>query len=303
MGLSMKSETQTPRYTAQDWALMLTHILLALMAPVLLFSLASCRSNDMGEPVDYGPPVQWSAIGDALVASIADSDPVNTKLGAFVHFATTQTIAGGQVTTVISDTGQTLVKKERLDTETEVFTIVQHKITYTQDQPQKVSTQIELPFYSPESVSPLMAVEPFLRKLASDQVSAKSEAQSPVTFHRLITENYEGPPPYAIQQAPDCLGIPNCRIRYRKVSFDQVLWDDPMGDRIHFDIVVSPDVPQIAGLNMSPLFYSDDIGLSYFPGLVKSCMTFMTPIGDGKSRTLFTECQEVVNFRFELDTP
>jgi hypothetical protein len=81
---------------------------------------------------------------------------------------------------------------------------------------------------------------------------------------------------------------------YHTVAFDQVIWSNPTGERIRFEFVVSPEVPQTSGFNMSLLF-------PWYPGLMRSCVTLMVAIGgeESNAKTLLTECQNVFDFRLE----
>lgn len=298
--------------SVEEKLLALIHLLLALLAPFFILALTGCKSQDTGESVDYGPEATGTEINNALYEPLANVDPLAIKVGAFIHYSTTQSLAGGQVTNLLSDTGQTVVERQEDDTGV-VYTIVQHKLAYgNNSQPEKTSTEFTIGFDKSSGSSiasvqsalnqdPLALLEQgvpaLLEKLTASSLTPEIRQMSePITYHRLVTSVSEEPPPEMVQNQAGCLGIPNCRIKVHHVEFDQVIWASGGPERIHFDLAMSPDVPMLAGLHMTNLF-------EYYPGLLKSCITLMVPVGDGQSKTLLTECNQVENFRFESPAP
>lgn len=261
--------------------------ILSLIGALIGGSLIGCSAKEDGEPVDYGPETTIEALENALTTPIIGIDPTQAKIGAFVHIAQVQELAGGKVSSVVSDTGQTIVGRDESESDVQ-YTIVQHKVTYGQ-QASKVSTEIKLAF-AKESVSATRSRT--ATAFRSSSFVHQLTSGSRLSYHNLRVSQTTVAPPLPVQQAPNCLGIPDCKIRLHTVSFDQVLWSGDQNERIHFDMSISPDIPALAGLEMSPLF-------RYFPGLMSSCVTLMIPIGDGRAKTLLRECQEIVNFRFE----
>ena len=266
-------------------------------------------TNPSGSPIDYGAKSTQDEVLAALSNPVRGSDPTATKLGAWVKFETTQSIAGGQVFAVVADTTQTVTERQET-ADVVALTIVEGRRNYKQnDKPETVSRSFNLAFEKAkpkqlEFVSPLEALAlaqqsagPALSMLEQRVLSLMSQVQTsatPVTYHRLRTTKVKGPPPKLVREAPGCAGLPDCQMTYNTVSFDQVIWSSPSGDRIRFEFVVSPEVPQTAGFNMSLLF-------PYYPGLMRSCVTLMVSIGDENSnaKTLLTECQNVFDFRLE----
>lgn len=266
----------------------------------LFLVLTSCEFDDTPVKPDYGPEVPVDEVLRAMENLSRDSDPLQTKVGAFVHFRTTDFFAGGQFVFYAADTGHTVV--QRVDSEcTTTFHIVEKRYTHKQDGTSDLLVrELELPFRtssegpcahetSPEALSSFILNSAPVLKLASAEPTR-------VTFHRLKEWESRGPAPEAVRDRPkdnpNCLGIPNCELRFRHVSFDIVYWDTPEGNLTRLEYVVSPDIPQTSGFNMAPLFY-------YIPGLFKSCATQMMSLGDGDTQTLVTECQEVVDFTYE----
>lgn len=73
-----------------------------------------------------------------------------------------------------------------------------------------------------------------------------------VTCHNLRVSQTVGAPPAAVVNEPNCAGIPNCQIRYRKIAFDLVvnLKDEDSGsvrtEKVIYEMTISPDVPYLA---------------------------------------------------------
>lgn len=312
-----KPVASTIRPTDPERALIWIHALLALLAPLLILVLSGCKSTDTGEAVDFGPETTEDAIDLAMVEAIHDVDPERIKVGAFVHFATKQILAGGQIQHIVADTGHTVIGAYESEDGNQIdYLVAENQITYGhEDGPRKVSTEFTisaarstssdaLRSRSSDALSPFHWVEAWMRKLDESEAlsllsadvhpSVRQTSETTRTYHRLRTSTYEGPPPLRVQMRPNCLGLQNCKITYRKITFDEVYWTNGTGERVHYEFVVSPQAPPTAGYNYG-------IRYQFVPGLVKSCFTLMVSVGSGHSKTLLTQCQEVEDFRFESD--
>jgi hypothetical protein len=285
--------------TAEDRWLFLIHAFLALLAPFLIFALVGCESKMDGDTVDYGPAIPFSQISNAILQGVQNIDPAESKKGAFVHYSTKQYLAAGKVVSIASDTGLTVT--QRVESPAGVtLTLVEKKFIYRRpgESAQEESREYTLEFPTLNSTNDSFAAsdESSITPLSSSAVvsalQARMNSGAQVTFHNLVTSTRQVPAPAAVQSQPGCLGLPGCLITLHQVSFDQVVRDAEGTQRIHFDFYVSPNIPQISGFNMSPVF-------PFYQGLFKSCVTLMVAVGDGRSKTLLSECQEVENFRFE----
>lgn len=277
-----------------------SHCLLLLVAT---FGLSGCDDDKGPAKPQHGPAISTNDLYNALDGLYYDSNPFITKVGAFVHFKTTHEIAGGQVRIHSADTGHTVVN--RVESECFIiFHIVEKRFTHNQDgTSEMLKRELELPLQTSASGACAQtatdARAASISKFIQSSVKpAEDGGPSLVTFHNLRSWETRGPAPKAVrerpQDDPNCLGIPNCELRYRHVSFDLVdRSENPDGEVIHLEFVASPDIPQTSGFNMGPLF-------AYLPGLFKSCVTQMASLGGDAGKTLVTECQEVVDFTYEL---
>lgn len=269
------------------WLYTLLHLALTFSLPFLLLAVTGCQNENSGKPPEYGPQVQEQSVDQAVIEAIMDADPKRIKVGAFVHFATKQYLAGGLAVNVVSDTGHTVTAATEAESTID-YRIVEHKVTYGyQDGPRKVSTEFNL-----------TVAKPKMAQLSSliNNVHAQATTPVTVTYHGLKTSTYKAPPPARVREQPNCLGLPDCLMTYRKITFNEVYHTGNSPQKVSYEFIISPDAPPTAGYNFG-------IRYAFLPGLMKSCFTLMVPIGDGDSRTLFTQCQEVENFRLESTPP
>ena len=283
--------------------LALIHALLAFLAPLLFLALVSCEEEE--HKVDYGPEIAWDPIAKALAESIHDTQIERTQPGAFVHFETVHTIAAGQARILSADTGQTVINRVETD-KTLTFQIVEKIYTYKQEgTTETLKREFELTF-AKEAALEASALASARKAIGEAQAMARAHAAKTgvsitadgprQSFHRLRAWQGRGPAPRGVRNRPGCLGIPNCEIAYRYVTFDLVTWDRPGGDLTRIEFVFSPDIPQTSGYRMSPIF-------NYLPGMFKACITQMVAPAESENRTLVTECREVVDYTHEAPTP
>jgi len=296
---------------------------LAYAAVAVALCLAACDRADWssdygGEPVDYGPPQDPKEITSEVANLVRDSDPSQTKVGAFGRFLTVDYIGGGTLVSIAANTSQEVISRtvngDVLNMQILEKTAVYHANSTT---PEKMSRVFQFNWTLP-TPTPTPAPAPAFQVSASaaeaiaatdlakgahalfsrlgDSRALAAGSEPKMSFHGLRAWEDSAPPPERVRSAPNCLGIPQCRLRLRHVVFDIVSWEVPQGNRVHLELVTSPDIPQTIGLNMSPI---QDIW-QYIPGLMKSCISYLVSIGnDSRSKTLITECREVVSFAFD----
>jgi hypothetical protein len=297
---------------SDDRLLAMIHAVLALLIPLFLLSLVGCDFNDQGpQAVSYGPEVDAVQIGNAIASTWQDSDPTKTQVGAYATFETMDTIAGGTMQILTADTAQKVLGKTD-DGKNIIFDLFEYKVNYHQDlsKPETMSREFELAFEKPAAATKAIPSEKDIVQLVlalSKQVKVQEATKpddpapapnAPITFHRLVTFEDQGPPPQAVldRDPQTCLGIPNCTMRYRHVSFDVVFWHTPQGDRTRVEFISSPDAPQILGWNMTPF-------RPFYPGLMRTCLTQLIALDDPRNKTLITECQNVRDFAFTDPNP
>lgn len=200
------------------------------------------------------------------------------------------------------------------------MTIIQHKQSYQNGQVLKTATEIPIKYQkkttasskfteeigpvqsSPETSSvtvPQVRTEAadlfgsstpneFYKQLRALGVAKKTAgmvqaAADRITFHKLAVTNEVIPAPTLVAQSSQCQGLVGCKIHVTKVEFDMVFWAGDSPDRIHWEMLLSSEVP-------------------YLASLLNKCMTgqVTVPSTTGRAPTtlLLRQCQPVVNFKF-----
>ena len=287
-----------------------------LAAGLLVLAIAGCDNGAEGLKVDYGPEVPVSEIQKAIVAGVRGIDPSATELGAAVQYTTTQYLAGGQVVNLLGATVLVVVERDEIAASGSNPAMVRLRFRESKtdfgSRPGESSNTVErefVEFFEKASLShlhgptfsssfrveakgaPVALSAPAAFPLLSSRAVTLAENEARVSFHKLSSSTTTGQPPAPVTEKANCREVPGCKMTYNKISFDQVAWRVDGPEKIHFDFVVSPDVPQISGFNMSPLF-------PYYQGLVKSCVTLLVKVGDGHDKTLLMECQQVQDFLY-----
>lgn len=308
MGLDMKLVSR-PKFDSTR-ALVVIHIVLALLLPFFFTQVGGCqRENDI-MPVEVGPEVSAADLDAALTEPLASTDPTSIQLGEAFVFSETQEIAGGAASMVLSDTSQSVI--ERNETANEIqLTIIQHKQTYSNGEVRKTSTEIPITIekgdspamtdkmmIAPESEPTVAAksIRPEVARILNDrspmallaavrasQNNAPTNAASPfgarVTYHSLKKSVAMEPPPLLVKRESNCLGIPNCELKVYRVNFDMVFWENGKPDRVHWELVMSPQAP-------------------YLAAMLDKCVTGLSGAATGETRILVKQCAPVLNFRY-----
>lgn len=255
-----------------------------LACAILAAALSSCSESDV--KADFGPQVEPEEIQKALDASRITRDPVTeVKLGQFVHYSEVQ-VLNGMYEAVISDVGMTVIDRQET-AETVDLKIIQNKIVYSKEEARKSTTEYNVSLAKPgasavatvmSAIENAMPIRTFTRKM-------ESQPTSTFTYHnlRVSTELLAAPP--AVQKQPNCLGIPECKIRMYNVGYDEIEWETPeKATRITWDFALSPDVP-------------------YLAHEMNKCMTFLLPVDaekpDTSQKVHIKYCLPVMDFRYQ----
>jgi hypothetical protein len=278
-------------------------------APLFVFALAGCDGGAKGLPVDYGTEIPVTEIQKAIVQGVKGIDPAATQCGAAVQYTTTQYLAGGQVVNLLEITTLVVVERDEIPATSNTPAAVRLKFRESKLDVSKPREQASDPvqrefveYFAKGPISSSFVAEAKGAPIAlsapaeAPRLHAMSAAGVRVSFHRLTTSSASGQPPQPVTEKANCRDVPGCQMTYNKISFDQVAWKPEGPEKIHFDFAVSPNVPQISGFNMSPLF-------PYYQGLVKSCVTLLVKVGDGYDKTLLMECQQVQDFLYRQSSP
>lgn len=297
-------------------AVMILQLVIILLVPFLFTQMGGCQGEKETYPVNLGPEAKAEDLDAALSAPLAGTDPTSIKLGEGYVVSATQELGAGAAFTVLADTSQTVI--ERTENAQEILlTVIEHKQTYLNGKVQKTSTEIpyriEKPTAAssgaslttpdkPEGSDPTAKFRPEVqqmlrersptalissirsRMVANEAMQAQSgisPSAAHVTYNGLKVSVAKESPPPAVQQADNCMGIPDCKITVHRVSFDMVFWDDNgQPDRVHWDLAMSPEVPFLASM-------------------LNKCVTGLASLSGSQGNILVKQCLPVVFFRYE----
>ncbi len=290
-------------------ALIVIHVVLALLLPFIFTQMGGCQGEDDVKPLKLGPEVSPKEIDAAISEPLQKTDPLQIKLGQFFVYSDTQEIAGGMAKNIIADTAQTVVERTELPTEV-LLTIVQHQQTYQNGEVRKVSTEIPMRIEkAPATAAPSLMIGPAdeakklgfeyrsevmallndhsplamangIRTLSVNQESVQATSGDRITYHNLQRSVAFEAPPALVQKQSACAGIPNCKVEVYRVSFDMVFWEKGKPDRLRWDLAISPDAP-------------------YLAAVLDKCVTGLASVGSGQSKILVKQCKPVLNFRYQ----
>jgi hypothetical protein len=114
------------------------------------------------------------------------------------------------------------------------------------------------------------------------KTAAAAAAPAVPTYHNFSSWVTREPPPANVASQPNCIGIPSCLINVHHVTFDEVYWDTPKGDRVHVETSISPDVP-------------------YLSRNLELCQSLLVKVGTDGSSVLLKQCSNVFDFRFKQE--
>ena len=289
---------------------------LLLMTTALL--VAGCIDT-RSAPVDYGAQSDPQGILDALNKPTQNLKATDIQVGEFVAMETTQDLALGASFNIVGDTGATITDRTE-DNDRVVYNGVLKQLTLQSDgtyaktardgeilcasktacacgecSTTEASKTQSFVGVKAEPIAPAIPRSTLVTSQSAGAQSVKNlsytqpdkllsmaaaGAASGPTYHRFSTwKTSERPPDYVASQ-PNCLGIPKCLINVFHVTFDEVYWDTPKGNKVHIEASVSPDVP-------------------YLSRNLSTCQSLLVNVGTDGSNILLKQCSNVFDFRFK----
>jgi len=267
---------------------------LFLLAPLSL--LGSClKAPEITQ--DLGPEVSTEKITSALLSAWGDIDPNTLEKNNFVAIDRTQKILDISGETVVFQVGFTIIdKKESEDKGSYIYDILQQTNEITQGQSKlssllrtvsvpKSNPQIQSTSKLPLSIMSASNLQALSIEVFSSFLNACISGQSyTASCHNLIESEELVPPPDKVKDAPNCGGLPDCKIRVKTISFDRKVTirnketSSNQTESIHFQIRLSPDVPFLARV-------------------MESCFRGMVQVPNSTQRVLVTLCDRVQDFK------
>ncbi|MGZ3795592.1 MAG: hypothetical protein ACXVB1_04470 [Pseudobdellovibrionaceae bacterium] len=262
----------------QDWKSIL--LFLALLAGTSCLKPPSLSD-------DNGPAVPADQVQKALLEAWDHADFNSIRLNEFLYIEQDQKIATLDPKVVYKEATQVIARTENTDTIGYKFLIRSQAMengsfkpvtSFENDisVPKTTSALAETPVVTEEKASFPNSLETLQKSLANGSVGLRAggtqsqflgvltlrnmlnacikSADWDVSCHNLQTSEGTRPAPTGVASKPDCGGIPNCEIHYKKVAFDLVvnLVDEKTNtthpEKVNYELTFSPDVPYLSRL-------------------------------------------------------
>jgi hypothetical protein len=263
---------------------------------------------------DNGPAVPADQVQKAILEAWGNADFNSTRLNEFLYVEQDQKISTLDPKVVYKEATQVIVRTENTDTIDYKFlvrstalengsfkptTSFENDISIAKTSPSLTAT----PAPAEQKAAFPNSLETLQNSMANGSVGLRSGGTQSqflgvltvqnmliacvkdtgwdVSCHNLQISEGRRAPPTGVSSKPDCGGVPNCEIRYKKISFDLVvnLTDEATNtthpEKVNYELVFSPDVP-------------------YLSRLVDFCYLGMVPTASQK--IIVKVCNKVQNF-------
>lgn len=236
---------------------------------VVLLSLlvtTSCMKK-LADSDDDGPAVSAESVQDSLIQAWGDVDPATIQKNEFAYFEREQKIQDEDPVTILQE-GIT-VSDRQVGSDEIVYTLL-HQINDLSNGSSKLSTTEEQVSVDLSGTSAMKEMALAAQSLNKEDSGVQQTALGVQTMQSLVTACVKDtdwdvechnlqysettrPAPDLVKDQANCLGLPDCQIRVRNVSFDLVLNvknDDGTTSRqkVQYWVAVSPDVPYLSRL-------------------------------------------------------
>lgn len=282
---------------------------------LLLIAATSCLKPP-SESDDNGPVVAADEVQKAVLNAWDNADFNSIKLNEFLYIEQDQKISTLDPKVVYKEASQIIARTENTDSITYKFLIRSQAMENGNFKPvTSFENDIEAAKSNPSVTGGATtastsgkaipkSVDELQQSMANGSVGVRSGAGNThflgvltiqnmlsacvksenwdVTCHNLQVSEGVTSPPTGVSSQQNCGGIPDCQIRYKKVSFDLVVnfKDEDSGntrtEKVVYDMTISPDVP-------------------YLSRLMEFCYQGMVPTATQK--VLVKICNRVQNFQ------
>ncbi|HEY8271759.1 MAG TPA: hypothetical protein VIG33_12785 [Pseudobdellovibrionaceae bacterium] len=236
---------------------------------------------------DNGPEVPVDQVQKAILEGWDNADFNSVRLNEFLYVEQDQKIATLDPKVVYKEATQVIARVENADTVDYKFLIRSQAmdngsfkpVTAFENDisiPKTVPTLTGTPALAEEKTAFPNSLETLQKSLANGSVGLRAGGTQSqflgvltvrnmlgacvkakdwdVTCHNLQVSEGKRPAPTGVASKPDCGGIPNCEVNYKKVSFDLVvnLVDEKTNtthpEKVNYEMTFSSDVPYLSRL-------------------------------------------------------
>lgn len=285
----------TVKSTRDDWHWRALHLTMALVLPVVLFTLVGCMKGK-AKKEDLGPEVSPEAIDQALSKAIGTGDVTRTAVGQYLLYSTVRRLENAD--SVITLGGTRVEVLDRQDKDADPLANFTLRITQStrMGDGSFETTQSESPltFRKPATATSL-ALPSSLRRLNAKAIVERAMEETPLggggpvktTFHHLQESSATIDPPPTVKAKSNCGGLNPCQLDVRYVQFDLVMWSsDTDYQKVALDFAFTSQVPFLP-------YGQDDQQLSGL--LLTDCRSTYVPI---EKRTVYVrDCLNLDDFQ------
>lgn len=221
--------------------------------------LASCTMNIEEKQGPLGQEASPEQMQKAFDELAPESSILNAREGQYVLYENNIRFEQG-ATYKLQDIKHTLLDiKDNIDEPEIKFILFADKWVYDLASGQitdEKHSELEPLYYTKQSVGPHQSK---LFKLNADETDDPKEnicdgqdvddgdfVYDCVRYFNLTTRELYVDPPFLVTRKSNCMNLPNCKMRVRYISYDEVLWrQGQIVNRISVRAEVAPDVPDI----------------------------------------------------------
>jgi hypothetical protein len=257
----------------------------ALLLLTLLASTSCLKPPSMSD--DNGPAVPADQVQKAILDAWDNADFDSVRLNEFLYVEQDQKISSLDPKVVYKEATQVISRVESADTIDYKFLIRSQAMENGSFKPVTAfENNISIPKTSPSltEIPPSAeekavfpdSVETLQKSMAKGSVGLRAGGNQSqflgvltvqnmllacvkdqnwdVTCHNLQVSEGKRSAPTGVSSKPNCGGVPNCEIRYKKISFDLVVnlvdeeTNTTRAEKVNYELVFSPDVPYLSRL-------------------------------------------------------
>lgn len=243
---------------------MILHAVVAIGLPLFLALVASCiKAPEMKQP-ELGTQATNEEVERVISKALYGIDPWKTAVGQQIVYDFNARIENQEQVRPIARLTQTILKRDDSDPKKLELTIQSHELDANTGKVEKSEQKTNYEGGA-QSMTMRNMSRPFetlnldqwannrwmtevmkffaLTEMRGPSTKADREIKK-VTYHNLYDESGTMDPPASVQSKPNCGGVPNCKMRYMLIDYDEATWySDTEYEVQKWHFVISRDAP------------------------------------------------------------
>lgn len=200
----------------QAWAII--HLLITFSIPIALAYFSGCIKPPKVDPGQLGPEASDTDMEKAVSRAVYGLNPWNANLGQKIISDSNMRIESNDQVQLVARITQTLMKREE-PSPTKLRLWVQDCVEKFDSSAPEKTDRSPMEFSRPASLNFNLNSPQFVQ---SDISASRTPVKT--TYHNLEVQSGIMDPPAAVKAKPDCGGVPNCQMRFVKITYDEALW-------------------------------------------------------------------------------